>query len=166
MALPFVFCGLFSGSDTWNPQAHFSKVCIKHSIFYKSSYLKKLLCKYNIWKKSTGPPAHDTYRSCSMKLYAPCTSGLSDPALLLYAVFMAELLWFSASFHFALMPVTVDCGIYRRAKISQMDLFKWWPPITIPWLIELFRMTHSVTHVWRHRLNFIPLCQWDWKQVA
>lgn len=25
-------------------------------------------------------------------------------------------------------------------------------------LIELFRMTHSVTHVWRHRLNFIPLC--------
>lgn len=67
-----------------------------------------------------------------MKLYAPCASGLSDPALLLYAVFMAELLWFQASFHFALMPVTVDCGIYRRAKISQMDLFKWWPPITIP----------------------------------
>lgn len=49
------------------------------------------------------------------------------------------------SFHFAVIPLTVDCGISRRAKISQIVLLQWWLPIISPRLkfSKLFTTTHS-----------------------
>ena len=34
-------------------------------------------------------------------------------------------------FHFVIMPLTVDCGIFRREEISRLDLLHRWHPITV-----------------------------------
>ena len=44
--------------------------------------------------------------------------------------------WLSCSssdrFHFITIPLTVDCGILRSEKVSQLDLLHRWHPITVP----------------------------------
>ena len=35
-------------------------------------------------------------------------------------------------FHFVIIPLTVDCGIFRSEEISQLDLLHRWHPITVP----------------------------------
>ena len=35
-------------------------------------------------------------------------------------------------FHFVIIPLTVDCGIFRSEDISRLDLLHWWNPITVP----------------------------------
>ena len=35
-------------------------------------------------------------------------------------------------FHFVIIPLTVDCGIFRSEEISQLDLLQRWHPITVP----------------------------------
>ena len=34
-------------------------------------------------------------------------------------------------FHFVIIPLTVDCGIFRRDEISWLDLLHRWHPITV-----------------------------------
>ena len=35
-------------------------------------------------------------------------------------------------FHFVIIPLTVDCGMFRSEDISRLDLLHWWHPITVP----------------------------------
>ena len=35
-------------------------------------------------------------------------------------------------FHFVIIPLTVDCGIFRSKEISQLDLLHRWHPVTVP----------------------------------
>ena len=35
-------------------------------------------------------------------------------------------------FHFVIIPLTVDCGIFRSEEISQLDVLHRWHPITVP----------------------------------
>ena len=35
-------------------------------------------------------------------------------------------------FHFVIIPMTVDCGIFRSEEISRLDLLHRWHPITVP----------------------------------
>ena len=35
-------------------------------------------------------------------------------------------------FHFVIIPLTVDCGIFRSKEISRLDLLHRWHPITVP----------------------------------
>ena len=38
----------------------------------------------------------------------------------------------SHHFHFVVIPLTVDCGIFRSEEISRLDLLHRWHPITVP----------------------------------
>ncbi|CAI9542237.1 unnamed protein product [Staurois parvus] len=40
-------------------------------------------------------------------------------------------------FHFVIIPLTVDCGIFSSKEISRMDLLHRWQPITVPRLSSL-----------------------------
>ena len=35
--------------------------------------------------------------------------------------------------HFVIIPLTIDCGIFRSKEISRLDLLHRWHPITVPW---------------------------------
>ncbi|CAI9550427.1 unnamed protein product, partial [Staurois parvus] len=43
----------------------------------------------------------------------------------------------SQFFHFVIIPITVDCGIFSSKEISRMDLLHRWQPITVPCLNSL-----------------------------
>ncbi|CAI9559875.1 unnamed protein product, partial [Staurois parvus] len=44
---------------------------------------------------------------------------------------------FPSCFHFVIIPLTVDCGIFSSKEISRMDLLHRWQPITVPLLNSL-----------------------------
>ncbi|CAI9623563.1 unnamed protein product [Staurois parvus] len=45
---------------------------------------------------------------------------------------MALLLFLPNCFHFVIMPLAVDRGIFSGKEISQMDLLHRWQPIMVP----------------------------------
>ncbi|CAI9571886.1 unnamed protein product [Staurois parvus] len=46
--------------------------------------------------------------------------------------------WLSCCcFHFVIIPLTVDCGIFSSKDISRLDLLHRWQPITVPRLNSL-----------------------------
>ncbi|CAI9548152.1 unnamed protein product [Staurois parvus] len=50
---------------------------------------------------------------------------------------LAELLFFPSCFHFGIIPLTVERGIFSSQEMSRMDLLHRWPPITGPRLESL-----------------------------
>ncbi|CAI9542002.1 unnamed protein product [Staurois parvus] len=46
-------------------------------------------------------------------------------------------LLFPVAFHFVIILLTVDHGIFRRKEMSQMDLLHRWQPIMVPRLNSL-----------------------------
>ncbi|CAI9547317.1 unnamed protein product [Staurois parvus] len=48
-----------------------------------------------------------------------------------------RLLVVPSCFHFVIIPLTADCGIFSRKEISRMDLLHRWQPITGPRLKSL-----------------------------
>ncbi|CAI9563045.1 unnamed protein product, partial [Staurois parvus] len=63
----------------------------------------------------------------------------ADPTLSFYVAyhFVAELLLFPSCFHFVIIPLTVDGGIFSSKEISWMDLLHSWQPIMVPRLNSL-----------------------------
>ncbi|CAI9564613.1 unnamed protein product, partial [Staurois parvus] len=49
----------------------------------------------------------------------------------------AEWLLFPSCFHFVIIPLTVERGIFSSQEMSRMDLLPRWPPITGPCLESL-----------------------------
>ncbi|CAI9554832.1 unnamed protein product [Staurois parvus] len=43
----------------------------------------------------------------------------------------------ASCFHFVIIPLTVDRGIFNSKKISWMDLLHRWQPITVLQLVSL-----------------------------
>lgn len=102
----------------------------------------------NLQQKNPMPQKLQTHSFCASVLKpgevwtsAICASALGDPYVTLCDLAVAVV---PKSFHFAVI-LTVDCGISRRAEISQIVLLQWWLPIISPHLkfSKLFTTTHS-----------------------
>ena len=74
-------------------------------------------------------------------------------------------------FHFVIIPLTVDCGIFRSEEISRLDLLHRWHPITVPHWNSLSSWERPIlfTNVCRNSLHvlvsaFIHLWPWKWSE--
>ena len=66
---------------------------------------------------------------CFVKSY----KASADPALILCGLPLRG--WVAVvpnHFHFVIIPLTVDCGIFSREEISRLDSLHRWHPITVP----------------------------------
>ena len=99
-----------------------------HSMKLSTHCYELIWRPHEVWRSVAIDSAESWRPLCTMhnSIHWPCSVILRGLPLHGWAAVIPN------RFHFVIIPLTVDCGIFRSEEISRLDLLHRWHPITVP----------------------------------